>query len=104
VTTWYAAELTRGSAKDIAEAGRELGRYDGRPWLPSVRVPAAVVVTTADSAVPPAKQRELAALLSAPIFDSPGDHGAVVAEADAFSARLLEALDHVGARDREAVA
>jgi 3-oxoadipate enol-lactonase len=33
-TTWYAAELTRGSAKDIAEAGRELGRYDARPWLP----------------------------------------------------------------------
>ena len=52
VTTWYAAELTRGSAKDIAEAGRELGRYDGRPWLPTVKVPAAVVVTVEDKAVP----------------------------------------------------
>ena len=30
-TTWVAAELTRGSASDIAEAGRELGRYDGGP-------------------------------------------------------------------------
>ena len=104
VTTWYAAELTRGSAKDIAEAGRELGRYDGRSWLSSLTVPAAVVVTTEDTAVPPDKQRELAKLLDAPTFDVAGDHGAVVAVADAFSARLLEALEQVGARTREAVA
>jgi pimeloyl-ACP methyl ester carboxylesterase len=96
-TTWTAAELTRGSAKDIAEAGRELGRYDGRPWLPSLRVPAAVIVTTGDTAVPVAKQRELAALLDAPTFDATGDHGAVVAEYERFNARLLEALERVGA-------
>ena len=29
--TWTAAELSRGSARDIAEAGRELSRYDARP-------------------------------------------------------------------------
>ena len=64
-TTWTAAELTRGSAKDIAEAGRELGRYDGRPWLSTLKVPAAVVVTSATPPVPVYKQRELAELLDA---------------------------------------
>jgi pimeloyl-ACP methyl ester carboxylesterase len=98
ITTWYAAELTRGSAKDVAEAGRELGRYDGRPWLTSLRPPAAVIVTTGDTAVPVAKQRELAERVGAHVFETPGDHGAVVAEAERFNERLLEALEHVGAR------
>jgi pimeloyl-ACP methyl ester carboxylesterase len=97
VTTWYAAELTRGSAKDIAEAGRELGRYDARPWLPSLSAPSAVIVTEGDTAVPVRKQRELAELLGAPAILAPGDHGAVVAEAGAFAERLLEALEGVRA-------
>src|SRR3954453_11858440 len=41
--TWTAAELSRGSSRDIAEAGRELGRFDSRPWLAGVDVPAAVI-------------------------------------------------------------
>jgi 3-oxoadipate enol-lactonase len=100
VTTWYAAELTRGSAKDIAEAGRELGRYDGRPWLPALQAPAAVIVTEGDTAVPVGKQRELASLLGAPAIGAPGDHGAVVAESGAFAERLLEALATVAPRVR----
>ena len=103
-TTWTAAELTRGSAKDIAEAGRELGRYDARPWLSTLKGPAAVVVTSADTAVPVYKQRELAELLGAAVFEAPGDHGSVVAEHERFNTRLLEALAHVGAKTPVAVA
>jgi hypothetical protein len=55
-------------------------------------------VTEQDTAVPVFKQRELAELLGAPTYATPGDHGAVVAEAERFNARLLEALEHVGAR------
>src|SRR5206468_3796719 len=33
VTTWTTAELTRGSSVDLAEAGRELSRFDSRPWV-----------------------------------------------------------------------
>src|SRR5215218_4558968 len=73
-TTWVASELVRGSSRDIAEAGRELGRFDARPWLGEVRAPAAVVVTREDRAVPPRWQRKLAAGLGAPVFESPGDH------------------------------
>jgi 3-oxoadipate enol-lactonase len=96
ITTWTAAELTRGSAKDVAEAGRELGRYDARPWLAELQVPAAVIVTTGDTAVPVYKQRELAERLGAPTCDAPGDHGAVVSEAKDFNKCLLEGLQRVG--------
>jgi pimeloyl-ACP methyl ester carboxylesterase len=91
-TTWAAAELSRGSARDIAEAGRELGRYDGRPWLGALRVPREVIVTREDDLVPPRKQRELAALLGTPPREVPGTHLAVTTDTEPFVAALLEAL------------
>src|SRR5829696_254149 len=94
-TTWMASELVRGSSRDIAEAGRELGRFDARPWLGEIRPPAAVVVTTEDRAVPPRWQRSLAKGLGAPTFDSPGDHFACGEEPEGFNAALLAALRHV---------
>ncbi len=91
-TTWIAAELSRGSSRDIAEAGRELGRFDSRPWVAALDAPAAVVVTAHDRSVPPRKQRELAGLLGARRFEDAGDHDAVVAHGPRFAAILLEAL------------
>ena len=96
-TTWMAAELVRGSARDIAEAGRELGRFDARPWLGEIAQPAAVVVTRDDRAVPPRWQRSLAKGLGAPTFDSPGDHFACGLQPEPFNRALLAALAHVGA-------
>jgi 3-oxoadipate enol-lactonase len=101
VTSWVAAELSRGSGRDIAEAGRELGRFDGRAWIGRISAPAAVVVTTADTAVPPRKQRELAELLSAPTFEVSCDHAGVIVRADEFAAALLRALRSVSGRGRE---
>ncbi|HLM49069.1 MAG TPA: alpha/beta fold hydrolase [Solirubrobacteraceae bacterium] len=103
VTTWLASELSRGSARDLAEAGRELGRYDGRPWLPSLGVPAAVVVTADDSDVPPRKQRELAALLGAPTFEVDGDHLVAGTAPEHFNPYLLRALERVRAAHATAV-
>jgi pimeloyl-ACP methyl ester carboxylesterase len=91
-TTWAASELSRGSARDIADAGRELGRYDGRPWLGALRVPREVIVTGDDTLVPPRKQRELAALLGTPPREVPGTHLAVTMRAEEFGAALVEAL------------
>ena len=93
VGTWMVAELTRGSAVDLAEAGRELSRFDSRTWLAGLRLPAAVVVTTQDDGVPPSHQRALAALLRAPTFEVAGDHLVVNTNPDAFNAGLLAALD-----------
>jgi pimeloyl-ACP methyl ester carboxylesterase len=95
VTTWTTSELTRGSAVDLAEAGRELSNWDSRSWLGGLAVPAAVVVTTRDGGVPPDHQRELAALLGAPTFDVEADHGAAISAHRPFNAALLAALQAV---------
>ena len=102
ITTWVAAELSRGNSVDLAEAGRELGRYDATSWIAGVDAPGAVIVTTRDTAVPPARQRALAAAMSAPVFEVQGDHGAVVVRSHEFNAQLLAALDAV--RDPRAAA
>lgn len=91
-TTWMVAELSRGSARDIAEAGRELERFDSAAWIGSLAAPAAVVVTTRDRDVPVHLQRALAGALGAPSFDVNGDHAAVSTVADEFNAALIEAL------------
>jgi 3-oxoadipate enol-lactonase len=101
---WIHAEMTRHSARAIAEAGRELGRFDSRPWLAPLPVPAAVVLTSADEAVPPAKQRQLAESLGASVFESPVRHLDVAAMAGEDSARrynpvLIEALSSIRAAD-----
>jgi 3-oxoadipate enol-lactonase len=101
---WFMSELLRHSARDIAEAGRELGRFDSRPWLGSVKVPAASVITTQDGAVSPAKQRELAAAIGGPVFEAPIDHLQVSARADQYNPALLRALAALRAGDRVEVA
>ncbi len=104
ITSWVAAELSRGSARDIAEAGRELGRFDSRTWIKQLDVPAAVVVTTRDSAVPPRKQYELAESLGAPTFEVACDHSGVTVKGEAFAAVLLEALASVVGRAKRVAA
>ncbi len=93
---WIVSELDRGSAEDIAEAGRELGRYDARGWLPTVDVPSAVVVTARDRLVPPAVQHDLASRIpGATELTVPLDHDGVVARPDLFVPVLHKALGDV---------
>jgi 3-oxoadipate enol-lactonase len=101
-TAWLLSELERHSARDLAEAGRELGRFDSRPWARSVNVPAAVVITSRDSAVPPRKQRELADAFGAAVFESAIDHLEVSLPGNDFNSALLAAIEAVCAGDRAA--
>ncbi len=102
--SWVAAELGRGSSVDIAEAGRELSRYDARPWIAGLRgLPSAVIVTAEDTSVPPAKQRALAEALGARRLEIAADHAACATQPRAFRAVLLEALESVGAAAGEPV-
>jgi 3-oxoadipate enol-lactonase len=89
---WLMAEITRHSARDIAEAGRELGRFDSRPWLGQVTAPAAVVLTSRDEAVPPRKQRELAEALGASVHEAPITHLEITTAPGKYNPALLEAL------------
>ena len=91
-TAWWMSELMRHSARDIAEAGRELGRFDSRPWLHTVTVPASTVITSRDRSVAPAKQRELAAAARATAFEVPIDHLEVTSRAAEYNPALLDAL------------
>ncbi len=96
--TWLAAELSRGSASDLAEAGRELGRFDSSAWAGSLLPPAAVVMTTRDRQVRKRKQRALVrALGDVPAVEVADDHFAVSTSPEAFRRALFGALDAVGA-------
>ncbi len=95
---WLFGEVDRGSAEDIAEAGRELGRYDARDWLHAVDVPTAVLITARDRLVPPAGQHDLADRIpgaSKLVLDA--DHDGVVAAAEDFVPLLVEAVRAVAA-------
>lgn len=90
---WLRGELRRGDPTAIADAGRALGRFDGRPIAAGVDVPSAVVVTVDDHMVPPRKQRALArAIRGAPVFDLDGDHDACYTSVDEFAAVTTRAV------------
>jgi pimeloyl-ACP methyl ester carboxylesterase len=91
-TAWLLSELKRHNPKDTAEAGRELGRFDSRPWLSSIRVPASMVLTSRDSAISPAKQRELASAIGATVFEVALDHLQLTSRPDEYNAALLDAI------------
>jgi 3-oxoadipate enol-lactonase len=103
-TIWVQSELMRHSAYDIAEAGRELGRFDSRPWLPAVTVPMAVVITSSDELVPSYKQRELAAAAAGPVFEVPLRHMELVTHGAQYNPALLQALEALGSRSEATAA
>jgi 3-oxoadipate enol-lactonase len=92
-TAWLLSELMRHEARDVAEAGRELGRFDSRPWLAWLRrPPAAMVLTGRDTMVSPAKQRELAQAAAATVFEVPLDHLDVTERPDVYNPALISAV------------
>jgi 3-oxoadipate enol-lactonase len=101
---WALSEVIRHSATDIVEAGRELGRFDSRPWLRPLPIPAAVVLTTRDELVAPGKQLRLAAALQAPVFEAPITHLEIAGNGQAYNPALLQALAAVGGRETVAAA
>lgn len=103
-TAWWLSELMRHSPRDLAEAGRELGRFDSRPWLHSVEVPAASVITSKDRSVAPSKQHELAAAIGASVVEVAIDHLEVTSRAREFNPALLQALATVVSGQTAAVA
>jgi 3-oxoadipate enol-lactonase len=97
-SAWWLSELMRHEARDVAEAGRELGRFDSRPWLASLRrLPAAMVLTGRDAMVAPVKQRELAQAIDAAVFEVPLDHLDIADRADIYNPALLDAVSAVAA-------
>ncbi|MDP9436253.1 MAG: alpha/beta hydrolase, partial [Actinomycetota bacterium] len=99
-SAWVAGELARGSARDLAEAGRELGRFDSSGWAGELAPPGAVVLTTRDRLVPPRKQCALAAALRVEPHVLDADHDACSIDVVAFVGALGQALRAVQGRQR----
>jgi pimeloyl-ACP methyl ester carboxylesterase len=95
---WLAGEFRRGYVQGIVEAGRALSRFDARSFAAELRLPAAVVLTTADGLVPPHKQRALAAALGAPLFEIDGDHDAPMTHGNSFGTTTRAAVDYVASQ------
>jgi 3-oxoadipate enol-lactonase len=85
-SSWLASEFTRTHPRSLRESGKEMGRFDARPWASRLRLPASVVVTGADSLVPIARQRAMASLLGASIHFVPdADHDLPITDLAGFS-------------------
>jgi pimeloyl-ACP methyl ester carboxylesterase len=93
---WMWTSLLRRDASLFYEAGHAAWRFDSRPWVGGLDVPATVVVNGRDTVVLPARQRELAALLpAARVVELPNaGHESVLAQPE----RYVEIIREVAAR------
>jgi pimeloyl-ACP methyl ester carboxylesterase len=78
----------------VAQAVASLGRHHSTPWLATIDIPTAVVVTTKDRVLSPDRQRGIAALIpGATVHQAPCGHAGCVLQSDAFVPAFLEAVD-----------
>jgi len=99
ITDWVISELERNDSRAVAEAGREMARFDSRPWLKQVRMPAAVICPRQDELVPPRFQRRLAAdLRDGRLYELEGHHVVVSQDPERYLRVLLLALDDLEER------
>jgi 3-oxoadipate enol-lactonase len=94
---WLAAESRRATARDLVAAGRALSRYDARPWAGQLDIPAAMLVTTRDRLVRPAKQSELAEALRAFVLEIDADHDLPLVKGGEYARLTRLAVDTVAA-------
>jgi pimeloyl-ACP methyl ester carboxylesterase len=94
---WLAAEFRRGLARELADAGRALSRYDAQPWAGELGLPTAMLITTRDRLVRPSKQRELAEALHAHVIEIDADHDLPLVKGDEYAHLTRLAVDTAAA-------
>jgi 3-oxoadipate enol-lactonase len=93
------AELAGHDPSSLIQASHALSGFASHDWIGDVDVPSAVIVTTRDELVPPARQRKLAASIpGAEVFEVEADHAACVAAAARFVPVLVAACRSVERR------
>jgi len=96
---WGRSEFRSTSAWSMPEVLSELGRFNSAPWIGSVDVPAAVVVTARDKAIPTRRQRKLAAAIpDASVHEAPGGHASIVLDHERWTPVFLDAVATVTGR------
>ncbi len=96
---WMAGEAKRLHPADIVGAGQAIARFDARPWLGELHVPAASVVTCRDRAVDPDRQRATAAALGGTVVEVQGGHAVCTTDPEVLGAAVAHAVDLVIAAD-----
>jgi len=98
------AELAGSDPATVMQAARAVIRFSSRDWASTIDVPTAVVITTKDQLVSPARQMRLAkSIPDAKIYKVNGDHLACVRSAGRFVPTLLRACIHVDEKSRPPV-
>ncbi|MCX7620165.1 MAG: alpha/beta hydrolase [Acidimicrobiales bacterium] len=98
---WALQEMRRHDPRLLVEAGAAIGRFSSHHWIGGVDVPTAVVVTTADTIVPPHRQLRLAqSIPGATVHFVAADHGACALRPQHFVPTLTDAINSVVARSR----
>jgi 3-oxoadipate enol-lactonase len=96
---WAQDESSHGDPLAYLQAGATLTRFDSTPWLETIDVPAASVITTRDRTVPPSAQRHLAAgIAGCEVFTVAADHRACVDAPAAFVPAFVDACHRVAVR------
>jgi 3-oxoadipate enol-lactonase len=96
---WALEELAKSDPPELVEGLRALQSFNSAPWIGSVDVPTAVVVTEGDHIVPPGRQHKLAASIpGAREFPVPGDHDVCVADPGVFVPAVVAACRWVSSR------
>ncbi|MEV6827799.1 alpha/beta fold hydrolase [Amycolatopsis sp. NPDC051102] len=96
---WGLREFRSTKPWEIAVAVDEIGRFDSTAWLPTLRLPAAVVVTTKDRFIAPAHQRSLARRIpGAATYEVAAGHAACVLAAGRWVPALLAAVHSLRGR------
>ncbi|KDN20022.1 alpha/beta fold hydrolase [Amycolatopsis rifamycinica] len=97
---WGLREFRSTTPWAIAVAVDEIGRFDSTPWLHTLRLPAAVVVTARDRFIAPAHQRALARRIpGAATYEVEAGHAACVLAADRWVPALLAAVHSLRGRN-----
>lgn len=93
---WIRAQLSRTSLGDALSGIQAASDFTSHQWVDTVDVPTAVIVTTHDRYVPPARQRRLAhAIRGALVLPLDAGHDACVNAPELFEPTLLRACRHV---------
>jgi 3-oxoadipate enol-lactonase len=92
---WLTGEILRNDPRGMLEAGRALSRHDARPWASSLGKPAAMLITTDDRLVLPAKQRALATAVGATVRELAADHLCTWVEPEKYATLTVELVDSV---------
>ncbi|MBK5331509.1 MAG: alpha/beta fold hydrolase [Ilumatobacteraceae bacterium] len=100
---WLSGEMRRNDPISIVQAGQALSRYDARPWVAELHVPAASLITTQDRLVRPRKQRVLAEALGAEVRELAGDHLSAWEHPVEFAAVTVELVELVAAKSADAL-